>query len=781
MSRKLILVALIAAVAYTNVVTAASSKPQPQPRDKRSYSWLPSFLGGGSSASNDANTILSDDDAAALVENRIDPAALLENRIESFIPQNLNSFPDIYSNLPIQANGKVINNEFQYPIWRVHNYHGLHLQPLPISLTQGGSRIQAVNGQTVNQELEPVPVVGQELSSQFPSQFPQQFQQQFPQQFQPQSPQSPQSAPASTASGTWLSPELIKMARLFGVTDFSNLPSLQEAMDVLGTTTREETIEAIKEFAATESGRALIRQFVEGGSSGDNEVAGSEAQEVIADADGVGNAQAIDQFQGADTLNQFFYQPLNGDLYSQLATFESGAAQTEAQSENEDPNTIETSTPSGFFSRIRQWTNFLNPFGNREEIPIPPIGGEAADDVEEPLNANDENQNSVPIPELPALPPFPVIRVSNRYVPPNLYASNSAIVNVNGQYIRVRLPFGGYPTPQYLYEGRNQLQLQQQQGIEQTPYVPVEDETPIDVSEPELANQPIETDQPILNPLLPRTEAVNFGQPQPIPSFDEQPIHVPNPVNQLPNDIQEIQNLQLPLAEAKPFRVAETAPINRATHVGQLPLVSNANYEIFRNAPRIRSSYGLPASPFTYNHQEYDLGPSASEIVEQTIKANGDDQAVNSNSIIEEPSNIENMEEKVAKEEIAKSTDNDEITPDANQNDTTEQPKSVSQPKAIDNEKEENVTTEVKAHVQKPSSNRSIYNQLRPSLKEFAKDSNEKNIAKGSTTSHIQRISSHENYGTGQVFRADPNAVEMLPFTVRHKAKKTIKTDDSEE
>lgn len=803
MNRKLIFVAALAAVAYTNVVMAASSKSQPEPRDKRSYSWLPSFLGGGSSASNDADAVLSDDDAAAIVENRI----------ESYNPQSVGSFPDASAIVPNIANGRVINNQFQYPVWRVHKYHGLNLQPLPISLVQGASGYQTVDGQTVNQEIEPVPVVDQEVDAQFspesqpqfPPQFPPQFASQFPSQQLPQ--QLPQQPPASSSSDTWLSPELIQMARLFGVTDFSNLPSLQEAMDVLGTTTREETIEAIKEFAATESGRTLIRQFVEGGSSQDNEVSGSENQEVTANAEDIQNALASGQFQGAGpNLNQFLFQPINGDLFSQFATFGSGQPQSEAQSADEDPTTFETSTPSSFFSRITQWANFLNPLGNREEIPIPPIEGEVIDDGQESLSVNDENisnQQSIPIPELPELPSLPnipgienlplrlpIIRISNQYASPiNPYA-NHAFVNSNGQFVRVQLPFGGYPTPQYLYDGRNQLQqVQQQQGIVQTPYVPVDlpnagDGTPIHISQPEFANQPIETDQPIQDPLLPRSEAVNFAQPQPTPSFAGQPIHVPNPVNQLPNGIQQIQNLQLPLAEPKPFRVAATAPINRATHVGQLPLVSNANYEIFRNAPRIRSSYGQPAPPFTYDHHEYDLKPSASEIVEQKINANGDVQTVNANSIIEGPSNTEKVEEnekKVVKEEIANSTINAKITPDANHNNTSEQPKLVSQPKTIDNEKPESVETEVKAAVQKPSNNRSIYNKLRPTLKEIAKNSNEKNIAKGPITSHIQRISSHENYGTGKMYRADPKAVEMLPFTVRHKAKKTQTDDDNQE
>lgn len=64
------------------------------------------------------------------------------------------------------------------------------------------------------------------------------------------------------AASAPIPPELQELADQFGIKDVSKLPSLDDAMGLLGTTSRAETIQTIKELAATPDGMNLIRQFL---------------------------------------------------------------------------------------------------------------------------------------------------------------------------------------------------------------------------------------------------------------------------------------------------------------------------------------------------------------------------------------------------------------------------------------------------------------------------------------------------------------------------------------
>lgn len=57
--------------------------------------------------------------------------------------------------------------------------------------------------------------------------------------------------------------ELQKLALSLGIHDLSKLPSLDEAMNLLGTTTPEDTISIIKEIVSTKDGREMIKQFMQ--------------------------------------------------------------------------------------------------------------------------------------------------------------------------------------------------------------------------------------------------------------------------------------------------------------------------------------------------------------------------------------------------------------------------------------------------------------------------------------------------------------------------------------
>lgn len=773
------LVALVATAVCATLTQAASQKRDLNTRHKRSFSWLPPFLGGGSS---DA---IPDEEASVVDENRIQNGG---NPVPVVGP-----YPDASYAMKIVNNGRVIDNKLHYPIWRVHKYNGVHLQPLPVSLVHNPSAVPSVQEQTATEDIDDT------LPSDIPSEVT-----------------------------TWLSPELIQMARQFGVKDFSNVPSLSEAMDALGTSTKDETIAAIKEFATTQDGRDLIRQFVEGQNAQDNEVAASEnvdnvesaekaesaenventenaknaedaddyASQIARAIENAGNANGYETYEGAPTMmiGQYLYPPLQTQLYSQLAGLSSGPPQTEKQSEAEAPE-VETTTSASFFGRITQWANFLNPLTNREEIPIPAIESDINDTNTAPANLNDEhirNQDTIAIPQLPELPPLPQlpgdenqlpplpeIRIPNRYISP--HAGNVNAQQTNGQYVRVKLPLAGFnPTPQYyidpkyLQYARNQLNGQDVQII------------------PNVQQQYVVEQKPL--PIYHRIGTTVNQQAQIAqPAFVNQPVQF----------VQEIPNLELPSFEAQPFgpAVALATPFR---HIGQLPLVQTANYEVFRNAPRIVNSVGAPAPPYTYElngspnafyvspnsnavyiQQEYEV-PAASEIVERTINANGDDDNESqeaAKSANEQKMQIEVPGEDVEEEEeqaVERSNENDEITRAANHNDDhseeSKESKESQEPeqKAIDID-DENLNTEKKTDVEvKPSTEKTIYESLRPKMK-VIKAQNEKR-----SVSNIQRITPHDN-ATGAVHRADPKAMEMLPFTVRHMVESTQTANDHQE
>lgn len=839
-------------------------------RSKRSISnWLPSFLGGSSAS-----------DAA--------PVQVEDEEVPKFNPQIVGPYPDASLIGPIVNRGQVINGQLHYPLWRVHKYNGLHLQPLPISYVHDGGAVQTVN---------PIkPITNNNIDEAVPLPSP----------------------PTSTPVETWLSPELIQMAQKLGVTDFSNLPSLQDAMDVLGTTTRDETIEAIKEFAGTDDGRALIKQFVGGASAADNEVAASEIEETavepeesvdevnevekalraikaeieevarkakeaeeaeaakiaakikaseeakaIEEAKAVEAAKAIeeakaakaaeeakaaeqtkvaesglvtDNLEGANTVLQYYYQPYPGALIAQAIQASANPAQTEEQSELEDPDAIETTTSAGLFGRIAEWTNFLNPLKNRQEIPIPPIGGaDIIENVDLPLNLKDENieqPNTVPLPELPELPelpsvpgaefqppPLPQVHIPIRYSPPQIPFTDGAVRQSGGHYVRVKLPLAGFnPTPQYyidpkyLHHGRNQLS---QFGISQAPFViaPTNVERKSQSIYPQLPSLGTPYNSPTVNlqaaPQIRLTQGPAVGQ-QPFPINQSIPpvraIHTSQPVQpiQTVQPVQSVQPIQtvpfvpeyqLPLTSiARPFRVIPVAaPIVDAAHIGQLPLVKSANYEVFKNGPQIVSSYGAPIlphaitlepskpyqaspqSPNVYIHQEYDVRPEASEVIEQKIKADKP-----SDEIVSE--NNEHVDEKPVNkvkeiETEQRANDNDQITAESKHienvqiSSTTE-----SQPKAIDTEKQEQIVTTEATVEEKPSTTTvsSIYQNLRPKMKTIKTESEKKPFK-----SNIQRINSN-GHANGQIHRADPQAMELLPFTMRHVAEDFDIDDDLE-
>lgn len=897
MKRKTIIVALIAALAFETGVNAVQKNQQLRPKRTLSFPSLPSFFGGSSSAPA----------AAEPVAGNVPQVEV--NVRQGQGPQIVGQYPDASVIGPIISRGQIVNNQLQYPIWRIHKYNGVHLQPLPISLVRDANGAPIVSGGNAVQPVD------NDISTQV----------------------------TSTPVETWLSPELVAMARQFGLTDLKNLPSLQQAMDLLGTTTQEDTNAAIKEYAATEDGRNLIKQFVSTGGLSpldDNEVAASENQEVVQTVDG----ESVNPV-GAASTQQNVFQPFPGNLISQLASLSGGPAQSEQQQEADESDGIETTTSAGLFSRLTQWTSFLNPFRNRQEIPIPPSQADVIVKVSLPENLDDEhiaNQNTVPLPPLPELaplpsipgaeqapPPLPAIHIPVRYIGPKIPFTNG-IPPQGGPYVRVKLPLAGFnPTPEYnidpkyLYYARNQLE---QQKVSQVPYVlatniderrpllqvPI-DAQPIAAPAPVLVNSHASEVQVSQSPSieaesgdslkLPTLEASSFSQSEATsgsvsqqsaePVVEEvveaavQPVAQPAPVlvnhtprihltqsanavaqssivrqplqavgvqsqqaivNSVPltSSVQgngRIRLVQAPLvtpvkfeqpivvseppkyvsqlrlpsnAVLKPFRpiLPAVGPPRQALHIGELPLVANAGYEILPNGQKVLSSYGVPYDYFYYNgnggsnvnyvNRDYELRPAATENKETTkVDANVEAKPANINKVEENPQLNEVIENEEKIEEIARSNSNDNATTDDADHNVGDQDQLSSVSTAEEKTKteidlenfdnnenieqadgavletaEETVKAEETAEVAEPASeseepttNGTVYSNLRPSLKLIRKESKEKK------PTHIQRISPPESR-TNKVYRANSKAVEMMPLSLRHMARNTEQTGD---
>lgn len=849
MKQNTILLALIATLLVDNGVLGAQKTGSDAQRSKRSFPWpslpsLPSFLGGSSAP-------------VEVVEDVVTPVEV-ERQIAA----------------PIISQGQIVNNQLHYPVWRVHKYNGVHLQPLPISLVSDANRVVST-GANANL-IEPADVSAggsDDISDDIPAEdISNKIETDDKEQVKEEAPKKPKNDPQVE---TWLSPELIKMAKRFGITDFTNLPSLQEAMDVLGTTTREETNEAIKDFAATADGRKLIRDFIVNGggkSKSDNDVAASENQEIV--------QAPNDDFVGAETISQDFILPRGGDVIAQIAQL-TQPARSEQQQEDEDSDEVETTTSAGILGRLSQWASFLNPLGNRQVFSIPSTAVDVSEQVDPiglPNYLEDGtilNQNTIPIPELPALPelvipgadlpptqPLPTVHIPARYAGPF----------TSGPYYRVRLPLSGFnPTPEfsinpnYLSYGRDLLEQQQVPLVARQPslgsaqinphapgirllQVP---SAPANIQSVQAVDVQAQSAIPIrsgvqINPQAPGIRLLQVPnapaiqplqavdvQPQPIPILNRQPnIHLTQSENAFAQpsvNIQPVQTaLQTPAVNPhtprirlhqgptssfdQPIRVTESVspvraivpvigstlqlpstnipqpfvPPQHALHVGHLPVVPTAGYEVIQTAPKALSSYGLP-----YNYQQYyspspvALDVAASEQNESVVKpkdANTDAKSANVNKIHADTkvNEIENVGQSAA---IERSNSNDKIATDVDHshNDHDQSPVAVSKDKTktetdlvnsdIDKDiqpadvtvRTTTTTTTEAATEASSAAKETIYDNLRPSLK-IMKTSREKK------PTHIQRITPPDNH-SGRIYRADPKHVEMMPYSMRHMAK----------
>lgn len=759
------------------LVNATSQKRDLQIRTKRSFWPFTSGGGGGGgaapaggsgSSNSDAGNSqagLGDEEEAVLTDENGELIDAPTFRQETVVPANSlvsgRQYPDASLIGPILSQGKIINNEKHYPIYRVHKYNGIHLQPIPVSLVPSDQIQQIVESPGFTQ------VSDEQLQNHL-------------------LPQQP------TSDRTGYPDDIVRLAKQFGVTDLSKFPSIEEAMNLLGTTTREETIEAIKEFASTEDGRALIRQFISGNSDdSDNEVAASQTQENVEESEedaenvenevNVENRENGDNIEGAETtmIGSMFLNangvPI-GPLLGQSIPGLTGYVQTEQESEQEgdeestDPN-------SGVLNRITQWVNFLNPLTNREEIPIPP--NEAVSDDSTIIR---NNANTIPIPNLPELPPLPSIPGAHHLnVPelPNIHIPARSNVplfylkenkpNSNGAYVRVKLPLSGFnPTPQIPVDPRYLNQYARHVSV-----LPAYQHVSLlPQSRTVLKTLPVSVTQAVKFPNAP---AAVYKTP--IPAVPHQVYLAPR---QASNGLQlpVIQPAIIPFRQTSAASLAQNAIVSpnqqlpqshkkiifktpAYTHIGQLPLIQDANYEVFKNAPQIKTSYGTPALPYTYSldesinsfrpspassaafiHQEFDLRPAESEVIERS-QPQDSNQTNDDHEVIAERANHDSA--------IADNNEADDFV--AHQNHNYEHFESIV-PSQKSNKEEEDETAVVGDETGDAFK---LNDVVEATVQQHT------NLA-----SNIQRITPYNTFATGKVHKADPKAIEMLPFTVRH-------------
>lgn len=688
-------------------------------RQRRSLNWLPTFLGG--------SKISDTEDVTEALSSASDEPAIE---------------PDV--------GNKRVNGQLYYPIWRVHSYDGVHFQPIPLSFVQNAplvhqpttpteNRLLSKKQQTFNQPIN-VPEIQTFLNNGVSGNIQDVQPNEYPQ-------------------------ELVDLAREYGFIDISRFPSLEKIGNLLGTATQEETIETIKDLVSTQEGRDLIQQYIANGE--DNEVAASEVDKNVEKAEAeAAEPVDYDEVKPAETNLFGNYVLHNGFPQHSFLTQNPLFGQLPPQREQygtKNVNKIETTTPATSYSdRIVQWANFLNPATNRQEIPIPIsdlesnkdlnyVNQSSALNVVRQIPTSSVNSNSwSPLQNIPGIPAMPNI-YNLRYPNAQLHVGSE-----NGQYVLVKVPLAGF----------NRSPLQQQIDPKYIQYAS---------NQRQLGS--LTEDKP-LSGHMPSAQSATLTDP-----VNRKSIQVHHRVATTTNR-DPVQNVvQLPTKPAKqthwnPVGSSRTTSNNIPQGL-QLPLIDGANYEVFRNAPWLETSYGTPASPYSieglnaihvspessaaFIHQEYDLRPAASETVERKLSS--------TNTQIVSNDQMSGNEDVTNKQDIT-SRNQETVEPSINEQESVQVESHKNDSNAYENKADvdtEDASTEKSAQGTSMSTEKNIRNDLNGLTV---------NNDKKTRNSHIQRITPHDKPATGKIYRADPKAMEMLPFTVRRMATAQKKTND---
>nr|XP_029729042.1 uncharacterized protein LOC115266653 [Aedes albopictus] len=148
--------------------------------------------------------------------------------------------------------------------------------------------------------------------------------------------------------------ELSSLAKKIGVRNLDDLPPLEEVMSLLGTTTKHETIEAIRDYASTPTGLDLIKDYI-------------LSYQPVKRMDIIGSdGNAEDEKIPIEMLDA--YAARGEVMYVNHPVPIVGYTVPNALNPNQlqEPNPTTEETPSpGFFSRIRSFFSF----GSNSELP----------------------------------------------------------------------------------------------------------------------------------------------------------------------------------------------------------------------------------------------------------------------------------------------------------------------------------------------------------------------------------------------------------------------------
>lgn len=569
------------------IVEATSEQPNFITRQKRSLSWLPTFLGGSKKSDTEDVT---EDLSSASDEPAIEP----------------------------DDGNKHVNGQLYYPIWRVHSYDGVHYQPIPLSFVQNAlpahqptlptkNRLSSKEQQAFNLPINALETqhngaLGNGRDVQI-NEYPQ---------------------------------ELVDLAREYGFTDISRFPSLKEIGNLLGTTTQEETIDTIKDLVSTQEGRDLIQQYIANGE--DNEVAASEVDENVEKSEAEAATPVDDDEVKPAETNLFGNYVLHNGIpqhsfLTQIPLFGQLPPQTE-QYDTKNVDEVETTTSATSYSdSIIQWVNFLNPATNREEISIPISDLESNKDLNVVKQSSASNiVKQIPTASLNSNSWSPLQKVPGVFAMPNIYYTlryPSAQPNVgseNGQYVLVKLPLASFNRPP----------PQQQIGNQRQP-VGSTDDKPLNGHMPSVQSA-ILTD-PLnhksvqvhhrVSTTTNRDPAQNVFQ---LPTKTAEQTYW-NPLGPSRTTFYHIpQGLQLPLTDKVNYEVSGNAPLLQTSYG-----TPASPYTI----DGLKTIHVSPQASAAFIHQEYDLRPAASETVERTSSSNtqivSNDQISHNEDVVNKP------------------------------------------------------------------------------------------------------------------------------------------------
>lgn len=464
----------------------------------------------------------------------------------------------------------------QYPIWRVHQYNGIHLKPVAVSQLPASSvRISAPDvfpsHPTAEFDVEGTAVQDLQTND-----------------IDPRHPGGSFPIVLAEEDSDDLPAELVEMATSLGVTDMSKLPTLNEAMSLLGTTSAAETVTVIRDIASTENGQALIRQFLE---NSDDELASSEEEDIsgggqqasVLDAEAAAAEQEPQESVVVNERRGFLGETLDR-AHSNLEVFQRIVTQAPP---TEEPS---SSAAGGIFSII---TNFFRP--------APPTV---------PLDSLTESPTTPqPLPSSPLFNPqaSDYDRVVRQYYGRPSGQLRDSFTASFPTLVLPRLP-NVHQTPSLPTNFQNLPNIPQLPNIriptQQSPsaYSPAQPGTYIRVRYPLAAFQPATQPQPQAQ--IPRNR-ISSSTPA-VRAVVQSAIAAPMSINNEPMvfELPHVHPNQIVQEQPQQQQRSRT-PASTYSDISQLPL-SVENRNAFRNAPHVVTSYGTPALPFTFDDEDND-------------------------------------------------------------------------------------------------------------------------------------------------------------------------------